>query len=593
MKRSRKEKFQDEDFIYDEENCFSNVDQQIDLIDSCSNFSSSSSSTNCSDSDSYNDLGNVFEDSDNNEININAVQGQTDESVYWKEAPTNLDQFTFNGSSGVNIEIENPNIPFNVFNTFITNDLVSIISEETNRYAMQYIQSNKNLKKHSRVRYWKETNISEIYVFIAFLLLQGIVQMPNNSQYFSKRVITKCNIFSELFTELRFTLLLKFLHFNDNNKLTDYDGPKRLFKIAPLYDYLRDKFRKNYIPDQNISIDESLLMWKGRLGFKVYIPSKRSKFGIKTFELCESKTGYTYDFFIYIGSETLFDDEYKDLPYGEKVVLQLMKPLLNLGYCLAIDNWFSSLDLLKKLYANKTYCLGTIRKTRIGIPYCLKEENLEDGKWKILFNNELMIMKYRDKKDIYLISTIHYCNEITTQYRGSERVKPELVVKYNSQMGGVDLCDAFISSYTCTKKRMNKFYHKQFRSLIDKSCLNSYIIYKKLGGLCNRLQFQSTLIENIIERFATNNEPIFKRRSHTDSPLRLVQRHFPCYIGTGSNSKKLSRRCVIHSRRRDSSKRRKETCFMCKDCGVALCCSPCFMIYHNAMDLNNIENYFT
>jgi hypothetical protein len=39
-----------------------------------------------------------------------------------------------------------------------------------------------------------------------------------------------------------------------------------------------------YIPDQNIAIDQSLTLWKGRLSFQQYIPLKSSKFGVKSYE---------------------------------------------------------------------------------------------------------------------------------------------------------------------------------------------------------------------------------------------------------------------------------------------------------------------
>ena len=35
------------------------------------------------------------------------------------------------------------------------------------------------------------------------------------------------------------------------------------------------------VPFKNVSIDESLLLFKGRLCFKHYIPCKRSRFGLK------------------------------------------------------------------------------------------------------------------------------------------------------------------------------------------------------------------------------------------------------------------------------------------------------------------------
>jgi hypothetical protein len=55
--------------------------------------------------------------------------------------------------------------------------------------------------------------------------------------------------------------------------------------------------------------------------WKVYIPSKHARFGIKSFELCEAKSAYAWKFVIYIGQDTIFDESLKNMPYGSEVVL--------------------------------------------------------------------------------------------------------------------------------------------------------------------------------------------------------------------------------------------------------------------------------
>ena len=102
----------------------------------------------------------------------------------------------------------------------------------------------------------------------------------------------------------RFQLLLKFLHFNDNSDKPEPNDPSadKLFKLRPLLDHLFEKFQEVYVPASNISIDESLLLWKGRLSFKQYTPLKRARFGVKSFILCED-SGYTFSFKIYTGKE--------------------------------------------------------------------------------------------------------------------------------------------------------------------------------------------------------------------------------------------------------------------------------------------------
>jgi len=56
-------------------------------------------------------------------------------------------------------------------------------------------------------------------------------------------------------------------------------------KIRYILDKLKTSKTASY-PYEKLCIDESLLLFKGRCYFKQYIPSKRSRFGIKSFVLC-------------------------------------------------------------------------------------------------------------------------------------------------------------------------------------------------------------------------------------------------------------------------------------------------------------------
>ena len=87
-------------------------------------------------------------------------------------------------------------------------------------------------------------------------------------------------------------------------------GPRsdRLWKIRPAFDFLVDRFSSIFMPGKNLSMDESLLLSKGRLFFKQYIPKKRNRFGIKLFLLCNCETRYILRFFIYTGNENASSD---------------------------------------------------------------------------------------------------------------------------------------------------------------------------------------------------------------------------------------------------------------------------------------------
>lgn len=82
----------------------------------------------------------------------------------------------------------------------------------------------------------------------------------------------------------RFLLILRFLHFSDNEDQTHGD---RLHKVRSVLSTLRKSFQEALSPFQDVCIDESLLLFKGRLSFTQYIPSKRSRFGLKSLVLCD------------------------------------------------------------------------------------------------------------------------------------------------------------------------------------------------------------------------------------------------------------------------------------------------------------------
>jgi hypothetical protein len=118
-----------------------------------------------------------------------------------------------------------------------------------------------------------------------------------------------------------------------------------------------------YIPNQDISIDESLTLWKGRLSFKQYLPLKASKFGIKTCELCDAITGYLWSFLVCAGKGTEFNSSLitADTNKTTTIVLKLVEPLLKQDQTVWMDNFYNSSCLAKILkIVHKTDCVGTL-----------------------------------------------------------------------------------------------------------------------------------------------------------------------------------------------------------------------------------------
>ncbi|KAL6419646.1 hypothetical protein ACFW04_011300 [Cataglyphis niger] len=170
------------------------------------------------------------------------------------------------------------------------------------------------------------------------------------SEYWSRDKLLKSDIFTDIMSRDRYLTILQKLHFvNHNEKSSD-----RLHKISSVCNKLQKSFKDSFSPFQNLCIDESLLLFKGRLSFKQYIPSKRSRFGIKTYVLCDCKTGYVLDVNIYAGSETRITEDTPEIGKTGNIVLTLLKPYLGKGHTLYVDNFYSSPTLFNLLHTNAT-----------------------------------------------------------------------------------------------------------------------------------------------------------------------------------------------------------------------------------------------
>ena len=99
-----------------------------------------------------------------------------------------------------------------------------------------------------------------------------------------------------------------FLHLNDNSKYVKKGQPgyDPLFKLRPFLDPLVKNFQEAYHPSREISVDESMIGFKGRLSFVQYMPKKPSKWGMKAFVLAYSKTGYTCNWRLYTGKPKFY-----------------------------------------------------------------------------------------------------------------------------------------------------------------------------------------------------------------------------------------------------------------------------------------------
>ncbi|XP_015598511.1 piggyBac transposable element-derived protein 4-like [Cephus cinctus] len=340
--------------------------------------------------------------------------------------------------------------PLCVLKQILSDDFFQMIVTETNRYAAQMnMQRNTKMSKD-----WFPVTSDEIKAYFSLCIIMSQVKKSKIDLYWSKRRILETPVFPQIMPRKRFLSITHYLHFVNNEMMSKED---RIRKVQSVVKYLNTKFQQLYVPEEDVVIDESLMKFRGRLNYVQFIASKRARFGVKFYKLCESTSGYCSKFKIYTGQDKT---QGSDIPVSQSVVMELAKPILGKGYTLFLDNWYSSPELFKILNKNNTNVVGTVRKNRKNMLHKLTSYKLKKGDVTTLSCSGILCLRWRDRKDVYIMSSKHSKAEMVAtgkirRKKGGEQedvVKPSCVIEYNRGMGGVDRHDQFLASFPLMRK---------------------------------------------------------------------------------------------------------------------------------------------
>ena len=256
--------------------------------------------------------------------------------------------------------------PTDFFQLYFTPELVSYIVDQSNLYRIQT-----NNTKQSPM-----TDV-DLNCLLEFLFYISVVPVPNKRDYWSS--FSRQSIIADAIALDRIMYLLSILHFHDNSIEID-----KVEKVQPILEYFNKRCRQTVEPENNLSIDEQMIPYKGTTAptsYRQYMPKKPTKrvfkvwtrCGVSAF-MCEmilycdvtkfvssrppltdsslkrtsrnaaATTGPTNNSTINTHRETLLKD------YGSSgmAVLDLTKNA-PAGSSIFIDNYFSSTKLMKKL----------------------------------------------------------------------------------------------------------------------------------------------------------------------------------------------------------------------------------------------------
>ncbi|CAB3232682.1 unnamed protein product [Arctia plantaginis] len=255
--------------------------------------------------------------------------------------------------------------PLLCFQLFITDEIVDEIVKWTN---VEMIIKRQNLKEISAS--YRDTNAMEVWSLIGILTLTAVMKDNHLSTDELFDASFSGTRYVSVMSRERFEFLLRCLRMDDKSLRPTLRSDDAFVPVRNIWEIFINQCRLNYVPGSNLTVDEQLLGFRGRCPFRMYIPNKPDKYGIKFPMMCDASTKYMIDAIPYLGKST----KTNGLPLGEFYVKELTKTVHGTNRNVTCDNWFTSVPLAKNLLQTpyNLTIVGTIRSNKREIPEEIK-----------------------------------------------------------------------------------------------------------------------------------------------------------------------------------------------------------------------------
>ena len=489
---------------------------------------------------------------------------------------------TFMGGPCGRKDAEAPHItesstPLSVFLLYFS-EIITLLVVETNRYYHRCLDTLD--QGPSTV---PDITEAEMFVFLAVTIQMGHCLRERVSDYWCRMDQFYTPFYSNVMKRDRYFHILRFLNFSDNRNNTHKTDKSsgRLWKMGKIFEIVDRTFSKFYNPSEHLTIDQVVVLFKGRVVFKHCMPKKRKCFLMKIYKLCDSN-GYTYEMKVHLEK-----DQQRAAPHltaAHAIVTELTRKVEGRGHKLYLDSFFSSPALFDDLTKKKINCCGTVKPNRRGMPRDLESEKmkLKQGDIKVRTRGDLTAIVWRDRKDVHILTNIHAAPaEGNFRDEQGNAETPLIVADYNHHMNCMCKGNRKANSYTISRPNW-KWAKKLFFHVLDLAILNSYILLSSCGGKkISHRDFRLSLVRNMLAH-ARQKQQLQRRIGRpagtVDHVVRLEcsdSEHWPIPSDTRVRCRVCSARGVT-----------RNVDVKCLKCGVGLCSKKfCFMEYHTEAQL--------
>ena len=344
--------------------------------------------------------------------------------------------------------------------------MISKITTETMRYG--------RLKNNHSFH----VSDNDVYEFLGLILISGYHTLPGEKNYWSTKPLLSAPIFSQVMSRNRFQEIKQYFHLADIENLTE----SKTAKFDPIYDELLKSCQQFEIFDKLLSIDKSMVPYRGHFSIKQYIQNKPIRFACKFWFLCGADAD-PYNFEL----DKDKDDGRKE-PLGTSV-MKRMSSIIESDECrnhvLHFDNFFTSYSLLVDLTGRNLRAIGTVRLNRLESWFFSVRKKDVCASCDYRSDGTVLSVQW---KDISIVTIGANFRKVTPVDKVSRWVKvegkvsvdqPKFISEYNKGMGGVDLLDILL--WSCRANLCSKrWFWPLFANALNIAVVASFKIHKKV-----------------------------------------------------------------------------------------------------------------
>lgn len=192
----------------------------------------------------------------------------------------------------------------------------------------------------------------------------------------------------------------------------------RTQKISNFLEYIDSKCTENFVPGTKLSVNESIVKFKGRvIMYIMYNSQKPTKWGIRIYVLANANIGYIQTILPYYDCFTIEKLVRPNLPISTRIILQLYQNLLRsnpeaAGYHIFTDRYFTSIPLADALLNMKCRITGTIQTNKKFSLNEIKNPKIAKNEIVAYRRKDTLLLAWRDKRIAAMLST---CATSTTK----------------------------------------------------------------------------------------------------------------------------------------------------------------------------------